>query len=547
MSAASPTRFADLPDPWEDRAAYAAAATDFRPVFESLLPRLAGRLDAVHGTALGPRYWRIVLGPWLLYHLQQLDDRRRRAAAFLAAGTPGLVVLDEADFTTPRDTPDFLSLFPTPRYNQQLLALCFRALGVSAPTGRAPADPRYASIPPSALRSLKAAAKRALYGTARRLRRTAILTDGVYPLGRRHGELNRACGGGVWPLGAALPERLRVEAGRGDARRSLSGLAAEGPLESLAVASLPACLPALFLEGFPAARAHARRALGAAPKTMLHSSGIYYDELYKLCAAEAALQGARLVGVQHGGQYGIAQWSNPEWFERSVVDEYVTWGWTEDAKTIPLPMPWLSDAPRREAVPGEVLLVTTSGLAIPHELFAAPMGTQYRGFFAWRDRFLDALGPDGRAGTRTRLFPVDCGWGERAELETRFPGLRLDCGAFKSSLSRAALVVTDHPGTVFLETLAWGVPGVHFWDDRLWPSRPAALAALEPLRRAGVVHADPESAARQVAAVRADPAAWWDAPATRAARAEFVRLYARTSPDWAPRWAAVLGGTSLVR
>ncbi len=545
MTPAAPTPFSAFPDPWEDRGALAAAALDCRRAFESLLPRLSGRLDEIHGETLGPRYWRIVLGPWLLYHLQQLEDRRRRADAFLAAGAPGLAAADTAGFETPRDTPEFLSLFPTERYNLQLLALCLRRAGASPAV--AAAVPRPSAAGPGVLRSLKAAAKRAVYGTARRLRRTDILTDGVYPLGRRHGELNRACGGGVWPLGDALPEHLRVAAGRGPARLSLQDLPGQGPLEALAVASLPSFLPALFLEGFPAARAYARRALGKTPKTLLHSSGVYYDELYKLCAAEASLEGARLVGVQHGGQYGVALWSNAEWFERSVTDEYLTWGWTEDAKTVPLPMPWLSDAPDRTPVREEVLLVSTSGHAIPHELFAAPMGTQYRAFFGWRDRFLDALGPGGRTGTRVRLFPVDCGWGERPALTGRFPGLRFDSGSFRASVSRSALVVTDHPGTVFLETLAWGIPGVHFWEDRVWASRPAAAAALEPLRRAGIVHGDPESAARQVAAVRADPASWWDAPATRAAREGFVRLYARADPDWAHRWAATLGETSLVR
>ena len=113
-----------------------------------------------------------------------------------------------------------------------------------------------------------------------------------------------------------------------------------------------------------------------------------------------------------------------------------------------------------------------------------------------------------------------------------------------ASLSRAALVVTDHPGTTMLETMAWDVPALHFWDDRLWESRSSALEAFEPLRRAALIHSTPESAARQVAAVRRDPSAWWDAPGTREARREFVRRYARVDPAWAAKWAAVLRDVS---
>lgn len=540
MSDAEPPRFSDLPEPWADRERLAAAAEDCRTVYERLLARLAARLDAEHGTALGVRYWRIVLGPWLLYHLQQLEDRRRRVAAFLAMGRRPQALLDEADWETPRDTPDFLSLFPTERYNLQLMTLCFRAAGIDAPPARAPAGPRYAARPASGLGALKSAARRAAYRAARLVRPPEILTDGVYPLGRRHEELAAACGWRLWPLADVLPERLRVPAVLGERRRALDGLPAEGALEALAVASLPFCLPALFLEGFPAARARAVRALGPAPKVMLHSSGIYYDELYKLCAAEAAIVGARLVGVQHGGQYGTALWSNPEWHERAIADLYLTWGWSEDEATAPVPVPWLSAAPSRAPEAGEVLYVSTSGLKIPHELFPAPLARQYEEFFAWRERFLAALPDEDRDATCARLFPVDCGWNERPRLEARFPGLRFDSGPLKSSVSRAALVVCDHPGTFFLETLAWGVPGVHFWDERLWPSRPAALEALEPLRRAGIVHDSPESAALKITAVRRDPSAWWDEPAAREGRREFVRRYARTDPHWATEWASVL-------
>lgn len=540
MSDAEPPRFADLPEPWADREALAAAARDCRTVHERLLARLAARLDAEHGTALGVLYWRIVLGPWLLYHLQQLEDRRRRVAAFLAEGRRPRTLLDEADFETPRDTPDFLSLFPNERYNLQLAAMCFRAAGVDAPSVRAPGEPRYAARPASALGALKNAARRTAYRAARLLRPPEILTDGVYPLGRRHEELAAACGWRLWPLADALPERLRVPAVRGERRRALAGLPAEGALEALAVASLPFCLPALFLEGFPAARAHAIRALGPVPKVMLQSSGVYYDELYKLCAAEAALAGARLIGVQHGGQYGTALWSNPEWHERAITDLYLTWGWSEDGATVPVPVPWLSAAPTRAAEEGTVLYVSTSGLKIPHELFPAPLSRQYEEFFAWRERFFAALPEGDRAATRARLFPVDCGWNERPRLEARFPGLRFDSGPMKASVSRAALVVCDHPGTFFLETLAWDVPGVHFWEERLWPSRPAALEALATLRRARIVHDSPESAARQAASVRRDPSKWWNEPAVREARREFVRRYARTDPDWASVWAAVL-------
>lgn len=530
-------------DPWADRAVFAAVAEECRSARERVLASLAARLNELHGVNLPLRYWRIALGSWLLYHIQQLEDRRRLVAADLAAAPESVVALAEEDFLIPRDTLDYLGLFQTKPYDLMLRTLGLRSLGKKAPEARMPREPLPSLNKPVGIRALYHAARRYVYTAARRLCPGDVLTDNVYPMSRRHEILAKAMDYRLWPLAAELPERLRVPGVLDARRRALADLPCEGPIDALAVSSLPWCLPALFLEGFPAARAHAKRVLGRPPKAMLHSVGIYYDELYKLCAAEAALAGTPLIGVQHGGHYGCLQWSNPEWHERSIADAYVTWGWKEDAATTPLPVPWLWPPPPRRPEAGEVLIVTTTGLQNATELFPAPMGREWRDFFAWRGRFLDALGPEHRAASRLRLFPKDYGWGERKEAVARWPDLRIDDRRhFHEAVSSAALIVTDHAGTTFLEALAWDIPSVHFWDDRIWASRPSALAAYEPLRRAGIIHDSPESAARQVALVRRDPREWWERSAE--VRREFVSTYARMSPDWAAQWAAFLRKTA---
>lgn len=526
------------PDPWADRDELAAAAASCRAARERLLTPLAARLDALHGTSLGARYWRIVLGPWLLYHLQQLEDRRRRVEAGLRTSSPP-DCLAAKDFAAPRDTDEYHDLFQTDRYRLQLAALVLRHLGARGNETPAPPPERPAAPRPGA-RALLRSARAAASAAARHLLRADFLSDGLYPLGARHEELAKALDFRLWPILDAFPEALRAAAVLDARRRSLSELAVEGGLERLAVSTLPESLPAIFLEGFAPARERARRALGRPPRVMVHSSGIHYRDFYKFCAAEALADGARLVGFQHGGYYGTALWSNAEWHERSICDLYLTWGWDDGKRACPVPVPGLSAPPRRAPTRAGILYVSTSGLKTPHELSALPLGVQWLEFFAWRGRFFESLGNAGRDAARVRLYPADYGWNEKGEIAARWPELRLDDGArpLARSLESAALVVTDHPGTTFLETIAWGIPGVHFWDPRLWEMRPAA--ALEPLRRAGVVHADPESAARKALEVRADPDAWWNSPEVRAAREGFAESYARADPAWASVWAAIL-------
>ena len=41
--------------------------------------------------------------------------------------------------------------------------------------------------------------------------------------------------------------------------------------------------------------------------------------------------------MQHGGTYGEVQILGGEALERKLTDHYITWGWNEDEKTVPLP------------------------------------------------------------------------------------------------------------------------------------------------------------------------------------------------------------------
>ena len=44
--------------------------------------------------------------------------------------------------------------------------------------------------------------------------------------------------------------------------------------------------------------------------------------------------GTKLIYAQHGGAYGISEYSWPEEHEKQISDKYLSWGWNEDLKKI---------------------------------------------------------------------------------------------------------------------------------------------------------------------------------------------------------------------
>jgi len=114
--------------------------------------------------------------------------------------------------------------------------------------------------------------------------------------------------------------------------------------------------------------------------------------------------------------------------------------------------------------------------------------------------------------------------------------VRFEDAPWTERLDRFRLIVVDNPRRSPAQALALNIPTIWFWNPAMWKSRPIAAAALDALRRGGILHDDPESAAAKTAEALKDPAAWWRAGSIQQARAEFIRYFAKNDPGWAGLW-----------
>ena len=60
---------------WDDRQKLYADYLYIRDFYERALAKLGVRLNEIHNADHSPRYWRILIGPWLGYFLQVCFDR----------------------------------------------------------------------------------------------------------------------------------------------------------------------------------------------------------------------------------------------------------------------------------------------------------------------------------------------------------------------------------------------------------------------------------------------------------------------------------------
>lgn len=529
-------RIREAPCPWDAPGARDEARKLLDRTYEATLAALAEHLNDVHGVAHSLRYWRILLGPWLIGHLHPLYDRYLQLVRTLG-DEPELrtVAMDPASFRIPETTWESVSLVLGDPYNLQLYSQVLAFLGHEAP-----ALPfAWPEEPDSRLGT-----------TVRSIGRFLLSRDrfGPWPSGtlvEMYADpalVRRVAAGSGFGV-RRMPKPRRVRAALGERRLALAGLQVGlAELDRLVAATLPSALPAVFLEGYEAEAARGER-LARDARVVVSANGWPFTDPFKYAAGAAAERGARLIAVQHGGGYGMSAWLPFEDHEEAVSDAYFVWGWADDARGREnLPSLTLARLARTEPpADGDLLLITTSHPPYVYRLQSHPLGAQWERYVDDQARFVASLPAALRDRLVVREGQPTFGRDFDGRLAAAHPQVRFDHELpFAQALAHARCAVVDHCTTVFLETIALDVPTVAYWEPSLWPMRQSAREPLALLERAGILHETPESAAVLLERVWPDLSAWWNGGDVRDARAQLLTRYALGSPDPVRDWSARL-------
>jgi putative transferase (TIGR04331 family) len=529
-----------LPYHWNDRAKLFADYQYLTELHERLLADLTDQLNQIHGVDHRLRYWRILIGPWLGYFVPMLFDRwasiRQAIDHHDLSGT--IVLTDRNETLVPNDIGEFRRLFVGDEWNHHIYAGILERFSKVHCFKQAPRsdEPRPLVAPRI---SWKRQAKRTLAGWSSRAAK--ILTDDrdAFLLAtylpylsemRLHRRLNQ-----VPQLWSSVPP-IRVPVDLGQRRWIVTG-ESRNDFEACARGLIPQQIPTAYLEGY-----HQMVAQSAGlpwpkrPKVIWTSNSHMTDDVFKAWAAQKVEHGAPLVIGQHGGHYGMGRWSFLEDHEVTISDCYLSWGWVEPTQSKIRPVGQFSrksPTRTRHARQPLALLVASNVPRQSYWMLSTTVSSQMLDYFQDQFRFVDHLPRKIQAALIVRLYPVDYGWDQSARWRARFPDVRQDDGRshIKSLIRRSRIYISTYNASTYLESFAMNVPTVMYWDPNQWELRESAIPYFEELKRVGIFHETPESAARHLTAIWDDVDAWWTSHAVRDVLERFMARYCNRPPD----------------
>lgn len=559
-----------LPSPYAHASDFEKIHGKFSLIYESLLSVLCQELNELHKTQHSARYWRILLGPWLISWvvamLERIDSLALAADHCPNAETIGLA---KDSWVTSADTLDFITKCTEDIFNLQLYTevLLTGKYPINLQTLKSCRTAVPAVTPPSMglARGLIAKLLWASYALDFP-NHDVIVVDG-YLINRNAAPLWWKSGLKLWPVytqrnvfSGDRPKSPEIREKLLARLRSHTADKLDAQHEAHPILDMTARhLPSVYVENYADLCRYSETLYPRRPKAILTSNAYFYDEAFKHWAGISGDEGSKLIFAQHGGNHEHSDFEPFVEHEGMTPDAYLAWGASSRDPTgknhygPPLNQGNQTNSNKDNARGNGILLGVTHTGRYMHTLIPLLSPQKFEEYLLRQKRFAEVL--DGRLKKllTVRVLHDHLGWDIRQRWQDQCPEAAIDTGdsPFKKALMSSRIYVCDHLMTTYLEALRSNVPTILFWNETDYVLSAESRAAFSRLKEAGILYSCERAAANAVNTFYDHADEWWGTSEIQDAKTFFVERYAPHHPDpmgyWAKKIKALARDTSKVK
>lgn len=517
-------------------------------VYEQYLKELHKKLNILHGTNNSLRYWRILIGPWLGMFMWRIYYRFKSLKSVIESENVTSTWIMKSNILNwvPDDIAQFRGHHSTDQWNHLIYSEIIKELKqipydlideLNLPYDQYKNEIRetktkkvfkslaiaYADLVPDCLNKI-------------------VFADFI---GRKDLiKLQVSLGQMPYPYFPWIDTpKMAVDL---DCRNTLRSFMGNNTFEKILDKFIPCHMPKAYLESYSKLKDMVLKKYPKTPKIICTSGAQFDNEGFKIWAAENVDRGAELRIAQHGGNYGTGLWLVEEDHEVKISDRFYSWGWNDNKHSNIKRMPAVKLAYAKRKMRsdnnGRILLVLTTAqhryTYAMHSIF--PEASQFLDYINDQIHFINSISVSASNYLTVRGHPRDYGWDLESRLREaglgRFIENQQKSETFIEKLNKCRMAIITTNTTTFLETFTANFPTLLFWNPKHWEVRAEAEPYYEELRKAGILHHSPESAAQMLNDIFEDPKGWWEQSEIQNAKNVFCDQFAYTSDNWVRDW-----------
>ncbi len=516
--------------------------------YQFSLPILSNSLNNIHGTKESNMYWKIILGSWLIRYIEIFYERYSCISnAFKLYPNMKTTVLSNKSFQTPLDTTDFVIKGFKDHYNFQLYTEIINQLNISINDTITIEDENLINNNSINFFIIKEKLRNSYYKLMNLAGTKFFRNSWVFDLGIYNKELAKfilSSKFNFWPMYLGQNYKIEIDKNIRLQVSQISIVDTSDEFTKIFFHSLKSNIPKIFLEGYSDLKIDISRKFTKNPKAIFSTNAWYFNDSFKLLAAEMKKKGSKLFAVQHGGIEGVGRYESEENHLIEICDKYFMWGKNEgmNTKIQSIPSPKLSSYTNynNNNKSKYILFVNTSFPDYTFVLHSSPLGGSMWNYVEAQFEFFNELSEPlrklliYRKGLRPTWYKKD----DDKKIIENFPEIKLDNHntSFIDMLKKSRIAIIDNRQTTYIEAFIINHPVILFWNQDDWEIRSEAKPYFKDLVKAGILHYSPFEAAKKLESVYKDPQAWWQSKSVQAARNSFVNGLANSSNLWKDDW-----------
>ena len=330
-----------VPYHWDDRDKLYKDYQYLLELYERVLNELANELNNIHKVTYSLRYWRIIIGPWLMLFLPVIFDRWSCLnVAIEKYSITNTKIQDEPGLNyVPQCMEHFSNLVKTDLWNHRIYASILKYLKFEKVShiNISEATPKWELNKVSKKKNIISKIKKMM------IKATSLFSNNknyffisTYLSGIDFIKLQLKLG----QIPVFYEEQYSSEFIPQESFRqiTLSRFKCKSVFEQFVKEFIPLQIPTVYLEGYSYLYKKTKNIRWPGkPKLIWTSNAHFMDEIFKFWAADKVEKGVPLVIGQHGGHYGQGLFDISEYHELNICDYFLSWGWGDSVdKVLPV-------------------------------------------------------------------------------------------------------------------------------------------------------------------------------------------------------------------
>ncbi len=525
---------------WADRKKLAIDHAYLESLNDELLKEFVFFLNKYHSLDKSERYWRIIIGPWLLVYVSIMWDRWEAISAAIDLNEKmetylirdALIRRPQNDFAEFREAHDSdiwnHSIFAEIIQNRCSENLQTKIIDIDLPK-ESSALKLQLTLKQRILRYLARLADVCLQFISSK-KQEILIFHSYFP---RKALIYFYLKLKIMPRWHSLfKEPLDCLEPKDRTNLKFEKLTGKNEFEKYLFQNIFKDIPIAYLEGYTLIKKTTQKIANA--EKIFTANAYIANEIFKIWAAEQSSAGAKLIISSHGQAF-YSLFSNFD-FEDKIADERIVWGrkWIETQVTMPPNKLHYKTCDYEQK--SNLLFIDYENTRYGFRCASIPMGPLVLEVFNQNKIFLESL--DNEILTNLKIRPKGLGsWETKQRYIDQFGE---DIITYESTMlkdfQKSRIIVCCYPQTSFAESMYSGIPSVLLLKKEIWECQSIYDELFYELEEAKILHFDPKDAANHIKDIYENPRIWWDSQQVLLVRKKFEEICITTTDNPKDQW-----------